>query len=197
MVSGRISSNCGHSMAGEVVFHPNLPNSIPLHPRWRWFYKVPPKSVLASMHWHLVYFPLPFEVPNLPLQTLFSSRPCCISRQVFANILPVVWSPIPGVPSISLTVSSLILNSWRGWILKSGHCTKGQGLVMRFKLPVGWWIIGACLWHCSHFHVYSVASFAFVATKTFESLFGELVNILPCDCRTLPHVAQPWVLQLC
>ena len=44
---------------------------------------VPPRLVLTSLHWRLVYSPLPSEIPDLPLQTPFSSRPCCYLQTSF------------------------------------------------------------------------------------------------------------------
>ena len=44
MVNGKTSSNCKHSMVGEVVFHPNLPNSTLPCQQWQSLYMIPPRS---------------------------------------------------------------------------------------------------------------------------------------------------------
>ena len=62
--------------------------------------------------------------------------------------------------SIATNTNLLLPVAWgKGPRISSPHCANGQALLTGFSWPVGWWIRGACLWHCSYFRTYSAASF--------------------------------------
>ena len=48
------------------------------------------------------------------------------------------------------------------------HWANGQGLDRGLRTPPGQWILGANLWHQSHFFIYSCASFCILATNSLE-----------------------------
>ena len=75
----------------------------------------------------------------------------------------------------------------KGPTISKPHGAKSQGLDRGLRTPPGWCMLGANLWHWSHFFTYYCALFTCSAT---DSLAWELYKIEIyhlCDSRKFPH----------